>query len=77
MEAHAMTALCCPTVEQSTKGAGWQRYSRKGVSETVSQPLAVMSQFPSRSISQPTHRRIVQDLAAEPWFRCVSDRLRR
>ena len=72
-----MTAVCCPTIAESSGGARWRHYSQKGVSETLSQPLAPVHPFPNRTIPQQHQHRIAQNLATQPWFGHVSERLQR
>lgn len=72
-----MTAVCCPTIAEPAAEPGWRRYSQQGVSETLSLRLASVHPFPSRSIPQQQQHRIMQDLATQPWFGQVSERLRR
>ena len=72
-----MTAVCCPTIADSTAGARWRQYSHRGVSETLSHPLAGVRPFLHQPRPRTHQHRIVQELAAQPWFDHVSERLQR
>ena len=72
-----MTVVCWPITERPIAEVEWRRYSRKGISETVSQPHTHEYQFRDSSALQPSPSRIVEELAVQPWITGITTRLQR
>ena len=72
-----MTAVCWPTTERPIEEVEWRRYSRKGISETVSQLHTHEHQSRDSTAPQPSHSRILEELAVQPWFVGIATRLQR
>lgn len=72
-----MTALCWPVPESPIEDVEWRRYSREGISETVSQPHTHEHHFHVSSTPQLSQSRIVEELAIQPWIIEITSRLQR
>ncbi len=72
-----MTVVCWSMTERPIEEVEWRRYSRKGISETVSQLHSHEHQFRDTTETQPSHSRILEELAVQPWFVEIATRLQR
>lgn len=70
-----MTAVCWQTVERPLEDVEWRRYSRKGISETVSQPQTNVYEFRGGTAPQLNLDAYRRELATQPWYGSVHSQL--